>query len=104
MKARMNGGRRRVERRLLVGVVIGAGAVGGASLPASAATVATFASGVLTVVGDGADNAIVISRNAAGAILLNNGAVVVVGGSPTVANTTLIVTIGTTGNDTVALN
>ena len=64
--------------------------IAGTAAPASAATTATFSNGVLTVSGDGADNAIVISRDTAGAILVNKGAVVVVGGPPTVANTTLI--------------
>jgi Ca2+-binding RTX toxin-like protein len=105
MNARGNGGRRWVTVvRLLTGTVIVAGAVGGVGMPANAATVAGFASGVLTVVGDGADNAVVISRNAAGAILVNNGAIPVVGGSPTVANTTLVVVVGVGGNDTVSLN
>jgi Ca2+-binding RTX toxin-like protein len=97
-------GRRRVAHRVLAGIVIGIGAAVAAHGPASAATVATFANGVLTVVGDDANNSIVISRNAAGAILVNNGAVVVVGGSPTVANTTLIVTVAGGGNDTVTFN
>ena len=43
--------------------------------PASAATTATFSNGVLTVLGDGADNSIVVSRDAAGRILVNGGAV-----------------------------
>ena len=36
------------------------------------------------------DNNIALSRNAAGQILVNGGAVAVVGGTPTVANTSLI--------------
>ena len=104
MNARRNHDRRRAWRPLLAGTVIAAGAVAGVGSRASAATVATFASGVLTVVGDGADNTIVFSRNAAGAILVNNGAIAVVGGSPTVANTTRLVTVANGGNDTVALN
>jgi hypothetical protein len=42
-------------------------------VPASAATTASFTNGVLTVFGDGADNSIVISRDAAGRILLDVG-------------------------------
>jgi Ca2+-binding RTX toxin-like protein len=75
-----------------------------ASPPASAATTATFANGVLTVFGDAADNSIVITRDAAGGILVNNGAVAVVGGSPTVANTALIQVFGRAGNDSISLD
>jgi Ca2+-binding RTX toxin-like protein len=60
--------------------------------------------GVLTVMGDNLDNNIVISRNAAGVILVNGGAVAVHGGTPTVANTSLIQGFGLGGNDTIALN
>jgi Ca2+-binding RTX toxin-like protein len=94
----------RAARRLLVGTVIAAGAIGAASGPASAATTASFGAGVLTVVGDGANNNIVISRNAAGRILVNNGAVAVAGGTPTVVNTTLIRVFGLAGNDMIRLN
>jgi Ca2+-binding RTX toxin-like protein len=62
------------------------------------------ASHVLTVFGDAADNTIAISRNAAGGILINGGAVKVVGGSPTVANTSLIQAFGQGGNDTISLD
>ena len=72
--------------------------------PASAATTATFSNGVLTVSGDGADNSIVISRDAAGKILVNGGAVAAVGGTPTVANTSLIRVSGLAGNDQITLN
>ncbi len=75
----------------------------GTAMPASAATVGTFAGGVLTVRGDGADNAITISRDAAGAISINGGAVAVVGGTPTVANTTRISVFGLAGNDVLTL-
>ena len=69
--------RRRAARRLLAGALLAAGVIAGTAAPASAATTATFSNGVLTVSGDGADNTIVISRNAAGAILVNGGAVAV---------------------------
>jgi Ca2+-binding RTX toxin-like protein len=97
-------GRGRAVRGVLAGTVIGTCAVGVASTPASAATVATFAAGVLTVVGDSADNTIVISRTAAGEILVNNGTITVVGGAPTVANTSRIVTLAGHGNDAVSLS
>jgi len=89
---------------LLAGIVLAAAVIAGTSSPASAATTATFTNGVLTVFGDGANNSIVISRDAAGKILVNNGAIAVVGGSPTVANTTLIQVFGQAGNDTISLN
>jgi Ca2+-binding RTX toxin-like protein len=93
-----------VSRLLLVAAATCAAAIASASTPAEAATVATFSAGVLTVVGDGLDNAITASRNAAGAILVNNGAILVTGGSPTVANTSRIVIIGGGGNDTLTLS
>jgi Ca2+-binding RTX toxin-like protein len=60
--------------------------------------------GVLTATGDGLDNAITASRDAAGNILVNGGAVPIVGGTATVANTTLIQAFGQDGNDTIALD
>jgi Ca2+-binding RTX toxin-like protein len=60
--------------------------------------------GVLSVLGDGLDNNVEVSRNAAGNILINGGAVPVLGGSSTVANTALIQVFGQGGNDTIALN
>ena len=55
-------------------------------------------------VGDSLDNTMTISRNAAGDILVNGGAVAVSGGTPTVANTSLIQIFGQGGNDTLSLN
>jgi Ca2+-binding RTX toxin-like protein len=95
---------RRTGRRLLAGVALGAAAVLATSAPASAATTASFANGVLSVFGDVNNNTIVISRNAAGTILVNNGAVAVTGGSPSVANTSLIQVFGLGGDDTITLN
>ncbi|HEY7091122.1 MAG TPA: calcium-binding protein [Tepidisphaeraceae bacterium] len=60
--------------------------------------------GVLTVFGDAQDNNIVISRNAAGAIQVNGGSVPVIGGTPTVANTSLISVFGLGGNDAMSLD
>ncbi len=59
---------------------------------------------VLSVFGDAQNNQISVSRNAAGAILVNGGAVSIVGGSPTVANVSLIQVFGLAGDDTVTLN
>jgi len=60
---------------------------------------AVLSGGVLTVTGDGHDNTITASRDAAGTILVNGGTVAVSGGVPTIANTTLIRIIGLNGND-----
>src|SRR4051794_20252694 len=105
MNAIHTAGRRRSVRRLLAGTALAAGVLAGASVPANAATTATFnpTSGQLTVSGDALDNSIVISRNAAGNILVNGGAVAVIGGTPTVANTALIRVTGLGGNDTITI-
>src|SRR4051812_36568237 len=68
------------------------------------AVVASFSAGTLTVFGDSLDNNITISRDAAGKILVNGGAVKVTGGTPTIANTTLVQVFGQAGNDTITLN
>jgi Ca2+-binding RTX toxin-like protein len=60
--------------------------------------------GVLTVVGDNSDNAIEVSRNAAGNLLVNGGDVKIFGGSPTAANTKAIQIFGLGGNDRLSLN
>jgi Ca2+-binding RTX toxin-like protein len=59
---------------------------------------------LLSVLGDVNDNGVTISRNAAGAILVNGGAVPTLGGTPTVANTSLIQVFGLGGNDTLTLS
>ncbi|QJW94923.1 beta strand repeat-containing protein [Frigoriglobus tundricola] len=73
------------------------------ALPSVTATF-TAAAGTLTVVGDNLDNTITVSRNAAGQILVNGGAVAAQGGTPTVANTTLVQVFGQGGNDTITMN
>ena len=62
--------------------------------------------GLLSVFGDALDNSITASRNAAGNILINGdgSAVGILGGTPTVANTSLIQMFGLGGNDTLALD
>jgi Ca2+-binding RTX toxin-like protein len=60
--------------------------------------------GVLTIFGTANNNSIIVSRDAAGKILVNSGAVSVTGGTPTVANTSLIQVFGLAGNDTITLN
>jgi Ca2+-binding RTX toxin-like protein len=70
------------------------------------AVIGTFSAGagLLTVFGDAQDNSIEISRNAAGDILVNGGAVPILGGTPSVANTSLIQVFGLGGDDTITLN
>ena len=58
----------------------------------------------LSVFGDSGKNTVTLSRDAAGQILVNGGAVAVVGGTPTVANTTLIDVFGQAGDDTITLD
>jgi Ca2+-binding RTX toxin-like protein len=65
---------------------------------------AFFSAGVLTVTGDGADNTIEVSRDAAGKLLVNGGAVSIKRGTATVANTKSIQINGQGGNDTLSLN
>src|ERR1700747_2556376 len=67
---------------------------------------ATFFSsaGILSEVGDGVDNTIVTSRDAAGQLFVNGGAVPIAGGQATVANTSTIQVFGQGGNDTIALD
>jgi Ca2+-binding RTX toxin-like protein len=60
--------------------------------------------GILTVFGDANNNTIVISRNAAGALLVNGGAVPIHGGTATVANTSLVQVFGQDGNDTITMD
>src|SRR4051794_8546772 len=104
MYAGRNKARRRAARRLLTATVLTAGALAAGGVQAQAATTATFGSGVLSVFGDSLGNSIVVSRDAAGTILVNGGAVTVVGGTPTVANTTLIRAFGLGGNDAITLS
>jgi Ca2+-binding RTX toxin-like protein len=106
MNAIHTAGWRRSMRRLLAGTALAVGVIAATSVPANAATTATFSptAGELTVTGDGLDNTIVISRNAAGNILVNGGAVPVIGGTPTVANTARIRVFGQGGNDQITLN
>src|SRR5262249_2561913 len=70
----------------------------------SITTTFSAATGVLTVTGDDLDNTIVVSRDAAGAILVNNGAVTIQGGPATIFNTGVIQISGLGGNDTLSLN
>src|SRR5262245_14583069 len=72
-------------------------------LPAVTATFLPGA-GTLSIFGDAQDNTITVSRDAAGRILVNGGAVNVLGGTPTVANVSLIQAFGQAGNDVITLD
>ena len=76
----------------------------GREMPAVSALFNPAHGGHLAVFGDAQDNAIAISRDAAGNLLVNGGAVTIKGGNPTVANTTSIKVFGLAGNDTITLN
>ncbi len=95
---------RKNARRLLAGGALAVGIIAATSAPAHAAVTATFANGQLSVSGDSLDNNITVSRNAAGQILVNGGAVAVIGGTPTVANTSLIRVFGLGGNDVLTIS
>jgi Ca2+-binding RTX toxin-like protein len=107
---RHNGGRRRKAGSLMIGGLVSASAMGlvagtgGGAVHATGGPTATFTLGVLTVIGDAQDNAIVVSRNAAGQILLNGGAITISGGTPTVANTRAITLLGLGGNDVLTMD
>ena len=104
MNASRDSGRRRLARRLLASSLLAVGVIAGTTVSADAATTATFNAGTLSVFGDSANNSIVVSRDAAGRILVNGGAITVAGGTPTVANTSLIQAFGLGGNDTISLS
>ncbi|MFL6013065.1 MAG: calcium-binding protein, partial [Gaiellaceae bacterium] len=87
-----------------MGLAFAVGVFAATAVPAGAAVTATFSGGTLTVFGDGAGNAITVSRDVAGRILVNGGAVSVRGGTATVANTSLVQVFGLAGNDTLTLN
>jgi Ca2+-binding RTX toxin-like protein len=101
-------GRRRKAGGLFLGGLASAGAIGLVADPGSAHAAngpgAVFTLGVLTVIGDANDNAITVSRDAAGTILVNGGTIAVQGGTPTVANTRAITLIGQAGNDALTLD
>jgi len=65
---------------------------------------AFFTGGQLVILGDAADNTIVVSRDAAGVIKVNDGAVAIRGGTPTVANTSRFQIFGLSGHDTLSLH
>ena len=60
--------------------------------------------GLLSIIGDNVDDAITVSRDAAGNILINGGVISITGGPATVANTALIQVFGQGGDDTISLD
>lgn len=60
------------------------------------------ATGLLTIVGDDADNIISVTRNG-DLILVNGGAMPITGGVPAVTNTVLIQVLGRGGNDQITI-
>src|SRR5205809_562942 len=65
---------------------------------------ATAAGGVLTVLGDGNNNAITVSRDVAGNLLVNGGSVAITGSPANVGNIQTINVSGLGGNDSIALD
>ena len=105
MNTRRDNGLSRAARRLLAGAVLAAGVLAATSVPANAAVTSTFSTGRADR--QRRQRSTTRSRSAAtrpGKILVNGGAVNVVGGTPTVANTSLIRVFGLGGNDTITLN
>src|SRR5262245_17314033 len=84
------------------GPAASAGAAAQVEAPVSAVFIPQ--SGILAVIGNDSDNNLVVSRDAAGALLVNNGAIAVRGPKPTVANTALVQVFGRAGNDSVRMD
>src|SRR5215468_6674310 len=64
---------------------------------------ANFTAPLLSVTGGNGDDAITVTRDAAGQILINDGAISVQGDQPTLANTKEIDVFGGNGNDMISL-
>jgi Ca2+-binding RTX toxin-like protein len=73
-------------------------------VPAGVTADFDLVTGILTVLGNDLDNVITVARDAAGTLRVNGGAIAVRGGTPTVANTTLIQIFGRDGNDRLTLD
>jgi Ca2+-binding RTX toxin-like protein len=87
----------------LRGAILAAGAIIGTAFvtpsPAQAATTVTFSDGILTIVGDSADNSLIVGSTQAGVITLNGREVV--GGTATTTNLQRVDIDGGDGNDTL---
>ena len=68
------------------------------------ATTGFFSNGILSLLADANDNDLTVSRNAAGTIFVNSGTVPISGGTPKVANTSLIQVFGLAGGDFITLD
>ena len=68
------------------------------------AVTASFAGGVLTVLGDNGSNAITVSRDVAGNLKVNDGAVPIAGSPATLGNTQLVSVAASGGHDSVTLD
>src|SRR3954469_20768078 len=68
------------------------------------AITATHVADQLEILGDTADNTILINRDAGGTIFVNGGGVAVVDGPATVANTNLMLISGNDGADIITLD
>ena len=68
------------------------------------AITATHVADQLEILGDTADNTILVNRDAGGTIFINGGSVAVVDGPATVANTNLILISGNDGADIITLD
>ncbi len=79
-------------------------ALAAAAQPVAPSLTGTFSNGTLSVFDDNFSHDTVVSRDAAGRLLLNGGAVSVTGGTPTVANTSLISIFGQGGDDTIVID
>lgn len=67
------------------------------------AITASLSGGTLTITGDDFDNKIEVSRDAAGTLQVNRGTIQVQGGTPTIANVSLIQIFGQGGNDALII-
>jgi Ca2+-binding RTX toxin-like protein len=85
-------------------MAFGLGVTPTASAQSGISATFTPAAGLLSIGGNNAANEIVISRDAAGQLLVNGGSVAIAGGTPTVANTSLIQVFGEGGSDTISLD
>src|SRR5690349_9579274 len=93
-----------MKRACRQGAIAPGGIFGGISIMAITAQFIP-SDNTLFIAGDtiNSSEAISISLNATGLFLVNGGAVAVTGGTPTTANTSLIIANGQTGNDTITM-
>jgi Ca2+-binding RTX toxin-like protein len=98
---------RRTRAFVAASALLGSGLAGLVlASPAGASTTAVFVQGqgVLTVFGDGANDAITVSRDAAGVISVNGGRVDIHGATATINNVDVLRVFGGSGSDTIALD